>query len=248
MLPFLVPWLALVVITPSNLFIRSVVVHKNYIEPKNGILFPVFAVVIAFYLLWSAGKFFIKYRSVRGRERVQLRYFAAGVGVFIAAMFVADVLLPALGIFQLNMFGSLFSVIFVGMTAYAIMRHQFLDIRIVLQKGLLYGCTIILITAIFFTIEALTRRFTQINGWIDDVIAAVAGAFGFVWFRGIFERMTDRFFFRGDYEYAEAVRELGPLLHTSIDLGILFSSIHDFLMRTVELSQWKAKQGRGVAL
>ena len=91
-----------------------------------------------------------------------------------------------------------------------------MDIRVVIQRGLLYACSIALITGIFFGIDFVIRLFTSTEGWGDDVIAAIVGGFSFIWFRRVFERVTDPIFFRGEYRYVAAVHEFGLLLRSTI--------------------------------
>ncbi len=232
---WLLPWCGLALLTPFGAFIRDARFNAaGYLEPQHGPLFPLFGLVVGAYILWSIITMVRKYRRLRGIHRVQMRYFAAGACTFLFLAFLSNALLPLFGIVEFNLLGPLFSVVFIASTAYAIVRHQFMDIRIVVQRGLLYALSIGLIACIFFGIDFVVRTFTQTNGWADDVAAAIVGAFGFVWFRRFFERVTDPFFFRNDYDYAAAVRELGLLLHSTIDLAVLLQSLDTFLMQTIK--------------
>ncbi|MGC9599499.1 MAG: ATP-binding protein [Minisyncoccia bacterium] len=231
----LLPWFGLVLLTPFGAFIRAARFNAaGYLEPQHGPLFPLFGFVVGAYIAWSIVTMVRKYRCLRGIHRVQMRYFAAGACAFLFLAFLSNTFLPLFGIVEFNLLGPLFSIVFIASTAYAIVRHQFMDIRIVVQRGLLYAFSIGLIACIFFGIDFIVRMFTQTEGWADDVAAAIVGAFGFVWFRRFFERVTDRFFFRNDYDYTAAVRELGRLLHSTIDLAVLLQSLDTFLMRTIK--------------
>lgn len=235
LLCLLIPWAVIAVLTPSDLIIRTA--HFNaagYISPEHGPLFPLFGVVMGAYILWGIVHLFHKYRQLNGIHRVQIRYFAAGAVFFLTAAFLTNVLLPLFHIFQFNLFGPLFSVIFIATVAYAIVRHQFMDIRVVAQRGFLYACSIVLIACVFFGIDLVVRRFTDLAGWTDDAVAAVVGAFGFIWFRRLFEYVTDPIFFRNDYQYVHAVHELGPVLQSTIDLETLLKTLDRFLMRTIK--------------
>ena len=236
--PFLVsivPWLAVTLLTPSDLIVHTAVLtSSSYLKPEHGPLFPLFGVVMGGYILWGIVKLSRKYRRLQGVRRVQMRYFAAGAGIFLALAFLTNIVLPLFRLFEFNLLGPLFSVIFVGTTAYAIVRHQFMDIRVVIQRGILYVLSIGLLACVFFGIDFVVRQFTEVEGWSDDVIAAIVGAFGFIWFRRFFERITDPIFFRNDYRYEAAVRELGVLLHSTIDLAALLRALDGFLAHTIK--------------
>ena len=235
LLCLLIPWAVVAVLTPSNLIIRSARFNAaGYINPEHGPLFPLFGIIMGAYILWGVVHLFRKYWRLNGIHRVQLRYFGAGAAFFLATALLTDALFPLFHIFQFNLFGLAFSVIFVATTAYAIVRHQFMDIRVVIQRGLLYTCSVALIACIFFGIDLVVRRFTDLAGWTDDAAAAVVGAFGFIWFRRLFERVTDPILFRNDYQYVHAVHELGPLLQSTIDLEALLQALDNFLIRTIK--------------
>lgn len=235
LLCLLAPWLIVVLLTPSELIVRTAVLNAaGYLTPEHGPLFPLFGIVMGAYIMWGITRLALKYRRLRGIRRVQMRYFAAGAAIFLSLAFLTNVFLPLFHVFRFNLFGPLFSVIFIGTAAYAIVRHQFMDIRVVIQRGLLYAASIGLIACVFFGVDFVVRRFTDLEGWTDDVLAAIVGAFGFVWFRRFFERVTDPVFFRGDYHYMTAVHELGPLLHATIDLESLLRGIDGFLARTIK--------------
>jgi signal transduction histidine kinase len=127
----------------------------------------------------------------------------------------------------------LFSLVFIGGTAYAIVRHQFMDIRMVVRRGLLYLFSIIFIAFLFFGSDFFLEHITR-EIEVSDILAITLGAVGLMWFRPFFEHITDRIFFRRDYDAAVVVRELGPLLNTNIDLTALLSLLDGFLMRTVK--------------
>src|SRR3989344_5687620 len=101
---FLLPLLFLFWATPSSLFIRSV--HfgaSGYLEPENGPLFPLFAVIMGIYIIWGVAEVLRKHHRLRGICRVQMRYFMAGGCIFIIPAFITDVVLPTLRIFELNL-------------------------------------------------------------------------------------------------------------------------------------------------
>jgi len=232
----LVPIAVVTILTPFGLFIRSVQFSPmGGPVPENGALFPLLVGVTLFYLIFSAYLFAKQYRASQGIGRVRMRYLIFGAGIFIGAMFLFDLLLPSFGIFGFNLIGPLASIIFTALTAYSIVRHRFLNIRIVIQRGLLYACAIAMLGILFFGIYFFLQIFIKDDRLDEfiDVLAAAIGAFAFPRFRCAFEKATDPIFFRGGYDYAVAVGALSPLLASTLDLRTLVDSIKDFLARTV---------------
>ena len=185
------------------------------------------------YILFSFWNFFIKYRRAQGIARVQLRYLAIGIGAFVVAAFLFDVALPAVHIFEFNLFGPLFSIFMIGFVGYAIVRHGLLDIHVIIKRTIAYIGVLLLVAGIFFCLEFVIERFYY-NDEIVDIVCAIVGAVAFSWLRSFFEKITDKIFFRKDYDYAESVRELGPLLNTTINLDVLLGILADFLSKTIK--------------
>jgi signal transduction histidine kinase len=234
----LAPLCALFLISPFHLILRTAAVSpRGYLEPENGPLFPFFAAVLGVYVAWGLWQLIVKYRTSNGVAHVQLRYVIAGAGIFLGGALVFDVFLPALHIFSLNLLGPLGSVTFIGCTAYAIVRHELLDIRVVIKKGITYALLVLALMVIFVTLEFAIEKFIYPNDEVVDIVVATAGVLLFARLKDLFSRATDRIFFRGDYEYTAAVRELGTFTSAAIDPRKLFTSLADLLMRTVKPSQ-----------
>jgi hypothetical protein len=232
---FWAPWIALFALAPSRWFIASVVFNaRGYLQPENGPLFPVFAITMAAYIFLSFYQLFKTFQKSFGVKRVQMQYFLFGIGIFLSAALVFDILMPALKIFTFNLIGPLGSVVFVGCAAYAIVNHNFLDIHVVIKRSVTYFASIVAVAVIFFGLEFLIERFFYTNDEIVDIGTAIIGAFALSWLKDIFEKLTDRIFFRADYNYAVAIRTLGPTLNSTIELKNLAAAIDEFLAHTIK--------------
>jgi signal transduction histidine kinase len=115
-----------------------------------------------------------------------------------------------------------------------IIRKRFFDVRRVLSRSISYICSLATVAIVFFGIEFFIEKFIYNNDEVVDIVSAVGGAFAFYFFKSLFDRITDKIFFRKDYDYAMAIHEIGPLLNTTIDLKFLLNGIYEFLRRTVK--------------
>ena len=107
-------------------------------------------------------------------------------------------------------------------------------VRDVARRGVIYAALIAMIATAFFGIEFVAEKFFYNNDEVVDIVAAVAGAFAFSQFRSQFETVTDRVFFRGQYDYTEAIASLNIILRTTIDLKELLRLIADLIARTIK--------------
>lgn len=113
-------------------------------------------------------------------------------------------------------------------------KRRFFDFRTVASRSVSYACSLIIIAVFFFGTEFFIEKFIYNNDEVVDIICAVVGAFAFYYFKSFFDRITDKIFFRKDYDYAKAIYEIGPLLNTTIDLKFLLRAIYEFLARTIK--------------
>lgn len=191
-----------------------------------GIFYPV---MIGLYLLLAGNvfyNFYAKYKKLKGVFRTQIKYVLAGWFVFLLGAFVVSLILPYIfSNAKWSKFGPLFSITMVGFTTYAIVRHQLMDIRVVIQRGAIYSTLLALIVGFYlaaiFVLETIFRKATNISVLISAGLTAVIGIFGVPYLERYFRRLTDEVFFKGRYEYPEAAYMLSEILNRNLELDAL---------------------------
>ncbi|HVN26710.1 MAG TPA: ATP-binding protein [Candidatus Paceibacterota bacterium] len=232
----MVAWVPLAVIAavPAAWFIRGFLLDGHgFLKPLNGPAFPIFAIVLTTYVGLDLSRLASAFRESSGVQKVRLRYFLWGTGIFLSGAVVCDVLLPAFGWYAANFVGPLSSVAFMGFTAYAIVQHQFMDIRVVVKRSATYAAAIVSLAIMFFGIEFLVEKFWS-NDEIVDILAAIVGGLSFPYVKDFFERVTDKVFFRAHYDYPAAIDRLNVILGSTIELSHLMNEIQEFLAATVK--------------
>jgi signal transduction histidine kinase len=236
---FLLPWLIVSAFTFSQLVIRFADInHDGYLEATSGVLFLVRFVVMLWYVAWSISTFFRKYLKLAPAARTRFFPFIASAGLFITATLVCDFFLFVPHVPYFVFVSSLFSLVFVGYTAYAIVRHRLMDIRLVVQRGSVYAIAIFIIALFYFGGSFMLQEFLYENDTlahpISGVSAAVLCVFGFLCLKREFEEVTDKFFFRGEYDYFATVHQLGEIFCSKINLNDLLGSIGEVFSRTIK--------------
>ncbi|HSL18845.1 MAG TPA: SpoIIE family protein phosphatase [Methylomirabilota bacterium] len=107
--------------------------------------------------------------------------------------------------------------------AYAIVRFQLLDIRVILRKSLLYTITTALVTAIYALGIASFNRVFQGTAIADSpyfpVVFALAIVLLFEPLRQRLQGPVDRFFFAERHRLQRAMVEMGEALTSEVDIG-----------------------------
>lgn len=103
------------------------------------------------------------FRKTQGIERLRMSYVVLGFVVPIAIIIVVDFLLPVFGVLWSAGLDSPTSLVFAAFISYAILRHRFFDIRIVIRKSLVQFITFVLLFAIYAYALILVQRSTSSN-------------------------------------------------------------------------------------
>ncbi len=164
----------------------------------------------------------LKNESVTAVQKAQIRYTILGWTLFLlAALSVSAVLPLLLGNATLSKLGPLSSVIMVGFATYAIVKHRFLDIRIIIQRGLIYTVLAVFIAGVYVVVLQffgyLLHTVTNIGNVISATITMLIGIWLVRPLEEFFQRITDPIFFKHKYNYADALHRLAYTLYTSLD-------------------------------
>lgn len=129
-------------------------------------LFPVYYGIL---ILYGAFLIFRNYRVVSSQKQNQYKYVAAGFT--IGAIGGGTTFLPTFGI-NVPPYGNLFSVVYVVMIAYAVVKHQLMDINIVIKRSLVYTILFTFITLFYlFSVMIFEQIFKNMLGYNDTLFS-----------------------------------------------------------------------------
>jgi len=155
-----------------------------------------------------------------------------------------NLILPLFGNYTLIWIGPLFTTIMAGFIFYAIIRHGLFDIRLAVVRGATYGLTLMTLAGVYYliaytiSVTFFTNQSTYIGQGPLNIALALLLAFIFQPIRQFFNRITNRIFYRDNYNTEEFFARLSKQLSTTTDL-------RDLLQRAIrEISSTiKAEQG-----
>ena len=114
-----------------------------------------------------------------------------------------------------------------GSIAYAIVRHKFLDVRLLARRGILYGLASALVIATYLVLVAQVNRLVTSITRIDSrVVEPVFLIVALVLFQPILarlEQILDRMFLRDPGDYRNVLRQLGRDLLGTLELETLLA-------------------------
>ncbi len=209
--------------------------------PGPGLpLFVLFAISLSFAAIY---KLFNKLRNASGHERNQYSYVVVGL-VMMLGLLIFTVLIPV-AVFKNSQFVSLaplYTIIFLGMTTIAIIRHRLFNIRRVIARSvtyllvltsfvLAYTGAVLLVSYIFFKDSHIDT-----SHHITYILLALTFTPTLYWLKHQFDKVTNRIFFKDAYDPQEVLNELSGAIVAEIDLHRILNKTRLLLTSAIKSS------------
>lgn len=236
----LVGILSVITFYDGALFSSFVVISGYSAIVTNGAFSNIFALIISYLLIYPL--FVLNHKrkfELNQTTRIQIGYLFAGFGVsFIIGLLTNEILPVYFNIYALNATGPIFSLVLIAFTLYIITRYRFLDIRIIIQRGIIYTTLLIITVGCYLLFVSLLgylfQKTTSATILFSAGITMLFGIWGTPFIERYFRKHTDRFFFRDTYNFAEATRELVQIGNTNINLEKIVHESRSALARILK--------------
>jgi len=182
-----------------------------------------------------------KFRILKGTSREQVRYVLIGWGFFAIGSMVVSAVLPLMSNPDWSKLGPFFSMGIVGFVTYAILKHQFLDIRIIIQRGLIYLVLLAMLGGIYIIglqiLASLLHQLANITIITTAGVTMVIGIVLFNPFEHFLRKITDPCFFKDPYHYAIALHTLSEVLYENVSQGAIVTASTELLKSIFKTSR-----------
>ncbi len=212
----------------TSLNISDTVHHDWGGEITPGPVYFIFNLYFVLYLGITIRNLFKKFRGASGILKQQLRYILTGITITaFLAIFVSGVL-PLFGISRLSIIGPPSTIIFIAFTAYAIVKHRLLDIRLIILRTITYSLVVLLISVTVVGLTLLLPEILAVSLTTKTVISIAVSIFIVLILdplkRGI-AKATDQLFFKARIDYQKLLQELSRIINREIDMDVLLYSL-----------------------
>lgn len=223
---------ALAIAVNPQVFITNIEIAEpiNIITP-NKAGYMIYSLYFNIFFFWYAGVLINKYRKESGRSRYLVRYFLYAITVTTSFAVISNLLVPNLkGEMRFVWIGPLASFIFSLLISFVIIKHQFLDIRLIVARSLGYALSVITLGLLygviaFSLVNLLTFNQTDVSLQQRTfyTITAVCIAFTFQPLKKFFDRITNKLFYRDAYDSSVLLDRLNKILVGNIELDKLLT-------------------------
>jgi signal transduction histidine kinase len=235
-------WSPLIVGGVAMLLTNTVVTEVGFLPTgemvvTHGPLISLWSILLLSYIIISLFLFIKRYRHATSEDRERLWFMYVGISLFVLTSIIFDAILPGFcGYVHLNQLGPLASLIFVSATAYAILKHRFLDIRVVVQRSLVYSFSFFVLAASYVTLLLFAEHFTEdmigITAPVSAGITILIGMYTLPYMEAYFRKITDPYFFKDRYDYFSVLELLSEVLNSNLNLRPLALQSIEVLERT----------------
>lgn len=192
-----------------------------------GVLY--FPFIVSLVSMFSVAVFILMHRAARQKsplQRIHMRVIALSFISSYPLAVLTNVILPSASQnWSTTQIGTLFTLPMVGIIAFSIIRHKLFDIRLAIARAVTY---ILLLGTLIFAYAIAVFGFIQLffqdsqeiglGQNIVYIVSAVFLAFTYAPLKHFFDRVTDRIFFRHEYDTQETLDKLGDVAVEEIDL------------------------------
>ncbi len=219
----LIPTVTFVILSFTDL-IAKVEIIGNRAKFANGPFGDLYSVYSFLYIvIFCVVVLFLKMRKLIGTEKVQTLYVLLGLLSTSVVAVSTNLILPQIinvtpAITRIGIYGFIF---FLAATAYAIVRHKLLDIRLVVARTVAYTllATFMFVGYVSVTLVATNLIFGSSTAPNQLILyAALTIVFGYTFqpLRKFFEHITDRIFFKEDYDQTVLLSALTKIMAETI--------------------------------
>jgi nitrogen-specific signal transduction histidine kinase len=212
------------------------------IRRHYGFLHPAFsAFILAAFAhgMWTLTR---QWRIARGRSRIQLQYLWLSMGVFFTGGLTTNLIIPALlPSPHASAYGPYFTLPLAALTAHAIIRHRLMDMRLVIRQSVTYvlsaGAAVSIIWGLLIIMDkGFGVRFQPSSPFLPLMIGVV-GATMFHPVRAIIQYVLDRYCYRQEYDYRQAIGSISQVLASLLRVDPLCQRLTMFILSTLKVEE-----------
>ncbi|MBL7197929.1 MAG: hypothetical protein ISS47_07490 [Candidatus Omnitrophica bacterium] len=162
-------------------------------------------------------------------KKNQIKYiFIAFLGAYIG---LVD-FLPTFGI-EIYPFGYVTIAFFLSVVAYSIVKHQLMEIEVIIKKTLVFASLFALVFGIFIGITLLTQELIAGGRLLGLAISSIIIIFSVRPLEDFLIRITDKYLFQKKYDYKQVLKSFIDEVITVLNLDKIIQSTIGLLDKTL---------------
>ncbi|OGG61297.1 hypothetical protein A3C87_03780 [Candidatus Kaiserbacteria bacterium RIFCSPHIGHO2_02_FULL_49_34] len=237
--------LAILAFVPHALFVNPHVSPEGYINVQNG-WFTIHFAIYLIYMTFRPLQLLFHYRRNTHHSH-ELNILTFGMSLYALITISTNFILPVFfDIAFLNTIGPAFSSVFSLIIFYAMGRYQFLHVKLIIQRGIifsvLFGCVVALYSAITAIFVFLTRNAVHANDFTIALTILIA-ALLVPPLEQKLRHLTDRVLLQQTYRYGDVTRALAHLFAQHFTTRAILRHTLAYMKATLRLRHIRYHKG-----
>ena len=215
----------LLVMSYTPFIVEAVKLKQDKTDVIIGPWYLLFIIYVVISLISMSILIHRTYRQAGPLDRQRINYVLGGFFITVLLISITNIILPLLaGNNDLSTYGSYFVLIFIIFCSLAIVRTRLFNLRLVVARSITYILLLISLGLVygllfFVTTQLFVNDFgTKTSESFLSTVLALILAFTFQPLRGIFERVTDRIFYRDRYDSQQVLNQFSGILVSELNL------------------------------
>jgi len=239
-LMFLLPLAALAAL-PTDFILKEVSMTEGGPSSVFGVGYNLLIAYFIIYIGYGITNMINKHNTAVGIEKMQAKYLLLSLALSAVFVGITNLLLPWAGEFRFAAYGPLFTLIFVGMTAYAIGVRRLLSIEFMLQKGIIY-LVISMILTLFYVLAGLISGQSAADVLGGRILIAVMffALLASMIYRpvyGYIQAFADKLLYGERYDYQKTLLNMSRGITSVIKLSELIGLIVSNFLDTIKVKE-----------
>lgn len=226
----------LLIITPTDLLVSGVEQKLSFkFWPIPGELYVLFLMIFFALILYSMFLYFKFFKKAKTKKQIKfllIGIWFAFLGGSTNYFLWYNIPIPPVG----NVLVS-FYVLF---TAYAIVIHDFMNIKIVLRRYSVYVISVILVSLIALIVKFIATLYFVKYSILIDFVILIASVSMFNQVKVYFYSLANKYFFSSLYDSKIVIIEINNKLNSALEIKEIFKHIYNVLNKSFHVGSFSA--------
>jgi len=198
--------------------------------PSPGPAFAPFLVMFFGVAVYSHVLLLRAYKNLSEFKRNQIKYVFLGTAIGFLGGSTNYPLWYDINILPI---GNALVAVYVATIAYAIVRHQLMDIEVLIKKTLIFASLFAIVLGIFVGITVLTQELIAGGRLLGLAISSIIIIFSVRPLEDFLVKVTDKYLFQKRYDYKQVLKSFIDEVITVLNLDRIVESTIDLLGKTL---------------
>lgn len=177
------------------------------------------------------------------RVRASSKTLLLTIGIAVVAIVITNIILPVIfNNFNFSTLGLLFGALAIGGVSYSVVKHRLFDVRLAAVRSVTYSLVLLTLAGMYL-VAALTLSAifnsgqTSTEQLVSGVVISLLLAFVFQPIKRFFDKITNRIFYKDNYNTDDFFAALNKTLSTTTDLRGLLERVAYEIGTTLKAEQ-----------